>query len=76
MTVLALWVFTLCGCVAPLLMAPAMISSAFPAMVAMTASAAARSAAARQQQAGQTEKPNRSLFRSEKTPAENTAAEE
>ena len=38
------------GCVAPLMMAPALISSAMPAMTAVGASTAARSAMKRQQQ--------------------------
>lgn len=40
----------LAGCVAPLMMAPAMLSSAMPAMTMMGASTAARSAVTRQQQ--------------------------
>lgn len=40
----------LSGCVAPLMMAPAIMSSAMPAMTMMGASTAARSAVARQQQ--------------------------
>jgi hypothetical protein len=47
----ALACLCLAGCVAPLMMAPAMLSSAMPAMTAMGASTAARSAMARQQQA-------------------------
>ena len=49
--VVALGSLTLMGCVAPLMMAPAMLSSAMPAMTMMGASTAARSAAARQQTA-------------------------
>ena len=75
---LAAVIASLCltGCVAPLMMAPAMLSSAMPAMTAMGASTAARSAMARQQQAatGNTAQPKVEPFWAKKKTDETNQA--